>query len=52
MANTEIITLIPETTAECLTYMIPIIGILAGINFIVSWLMSVTMGMGKRTFRG
>jgi len=52
MANTDIIDIILETTADYFIYMLPIIGILAGLNFLFSFLMSVTMGLGKRTFRG
>lgn len=52
MAPAEVVTQIIDMTKDFLTYMLPIIGILAGINFMVSWFMSVTMGLGRRTFRG
>lgn len=52
MANSEIINLIVQTTADSLVYMLPIIGIMAGINFIASFLLYVTLGLGKRTFKG
>jgi len=52
MANTEIIDAILITATQYFVYMLPIIGILAGLNWLASFLMSVTMGMGKRTFRG
>jgi hypothetical protein len=52
MANTEVIDIIISTTAEYFTYMLPIIGVMAGITFVVSFLMSVTIGMGRRTFKG
>ncbi len=52
MANTDLVNLIVSTVSSYFTYMLPIIGILAGISFMVSFLMSVTMGLGRRTFRG
>lgn len=52
MANTEIVDLIIQQTADMLTYMLPVIGIMAGIIFMISWLMSITIGLGRRTFRG
>ena len=52
MASEEVVLQIIDLTANFLTYMLPVIGILAGINFIVTWLMSITMGLGRRTFRG
>jgi len=52
MAPSEVVTQIVTMFGEFMTYMLPIIGILAGISFVVSWFMSVTMGLGRRTFRG
>jgi hypothetical protein len=52
MTNTEVVSAIIGIVTDAMTYMLPIIAILAGINFMVSWLMSVTMGLGRRTFRG
>lgn len=51
MANTEVINLILETTADMLQYMLPIIGILSGIIFIVSFLLYLTVGLGRRVFK-
>jgi hypothetical protein len=51
MANTDVINLIVQTTADYFTYMLPIIGVLAGISFMATFLFSVTMGLGRRTFR-
>lgn len=51
MANSEVVNLIVSTTAEYFVYMLPIIGILAGITFMVSFLMAVTFGMGRRAFK-
>ena len=52
MANTDVINVIVDLTADYFTYMLPIIALLAGLSFIVSFLFSVTMGLGRRTFRG
>lgn len=42
MTNTEVIGIIMELTTEYLRYLMPIIGVLAGINFIMSALWSST----------
>jgi hypothetical protein len=52
MASSDVVNLIITTVASYFTYMLPVIAILAGITFMVSFLMSVTMGLGRRTFRG
>lgn len=52
MASSDIVTMIVGFAGEAFVYMLPIIAVLAGINFIVTWIMSLTMGLGKRTFRG
>lgn len=52
MANTDVITIILDMTRDYFTYMLPIIGVLAGISFIVTFLFSITMGLGRRTFKG
>jgi hypothetical protein len=52
MANAEIIAQIVDIVKDCLTYMMPIIGILAGINFVLTWFHSTVWGMGRRTFKG
>ena len=49
MANTEVITLILSTTAQFMLYMLPVIAIMAGINFLVTWLMSI-LGFGRKKF--
>jgi len=51
MANTDVINLIVSTTASYFTYMLPIIGVLAGLSFLMTFFFSVTMGLGRRTFR-
>lgn len=50
MASSEVVTLLIETIADYFTYMLPIIAVLSGIVFMVSFFMSVTMGLGRRTF--
>jgi len=52
MANSAIIDLIIANVADMLTYMMPIIGLLSGIIFIVSFFLYVTIGLGRRVFRG
>lgn len=47
MANTEIIDLILQTTAECLTYMMPVIALLSGIMLLLSFLYKITLGAVK-----
>jgi len=51
MTNTEIVGEILLMTKDFLQFMLPIIGIMAGIIFIVTWLMSITVGSGRRTFK-
>jgi len=50
VANSDVITLLITTFNDAFTYLLPIIGFMAGVNFLVTWLMSITMGLGKRTF--
>jgi len=52
MANTEVVQIIIDTTASSLLYLLPVIAVLSGINFIVTWLMSITFGLARRSFRG
>lgn len=52
MTNTEVVTLIIELTQDFLIFMLPVIGVLSGISFILTFLFSITMGLGKRTFKG
>jgi len=51
MANTEIIDSIIASVSELITYMLPIIALLTGVSFVFSFLISVTLGWGKKTFR-
>jgi hypothetical protein len=50
MANSDIIDLIIQTTANMLTYMLPVIAICSGLTLILSFLYSVTLGSVKRIF--
>lgn len=51
MANTEIIDLIMATVSEMFVYMLPVIGIMAGIVFITSFLFDVTINAYRKTRR-
>lgn len=48
MANSEIVDIIVETTADTLHYMLPIIALLSGIMLILSFLFKVTIGAAKQ----
>ncbi len=52
MATSDVINLILVTVKDYFTYMLPIIGIMSGIIFIFTALMYVTVGLGRRTFKG
>jgi hypothetical protein len=52
MASADVVSQILEFAGTSFVYLLPVIGILAGINFIFTWVMSLTMGLGRRTFRG
>lgn len=52
MASSEVVDLIIAMVQDYFEYMLPIIGVLAGITFITSFLMYLTMGLGRRVFKG
>ena len=52
MTNSEVVAEIVSMTQNLLEYMMPVIGVLAGLTFVLSFFFSVTLGMGRRTFRG
>lgn len=52
MIDTSIVNDIIATTQGYFTYILPVIAVMSGVVFIVSWLMSLTVGLAKRTFRG
>lgn len=51
MANEDLVILILQMTASYLEYMLPVIGIMAGIIFVVSFLYAVTLGASRKVFR-
>jgi hypothetical protein len=52
MANTAVIDTIISLVQQYFVYMLPIIALLSGITFMVSFFMEALLGWGKRTFRG
>jgi len=50
MANSDIIDLIIQTTANMLVYMLPVIAVLSGITLLLSFLYAATLGSVKRIF--
>lgn len=52
MANIDVINIIVAMAADYFHYMLPVIGVLAGVVFIASWLHSSLFGLGRRSFRG
>lgn len=51
MASADVVAQIITMTRDFLAYMLPVIATLAGIGFIISWLMYITVGMGRRVFK-
>jgi type III secretory pathway component EscS len=52
MASADVVQTIISLVTDTLTYMLPVIAVLAGINFVITWIMSITFGFGRRTFKG
>ncbi len=52
MANTDVINLIFATFADAFTYLLPIIAVLAGVNFVFQFLIYIMFGTVSRTFKG
>ncbi len=48
MANSEVIDIIIQTTADMLVYMLPVIAVLSGLMLILSFLLHVTINAVKR----
>jgi hypothetical protein len=48
VANTEIIDLILEATLSSFTYLLPVIGVMMGIVFIASFVLSLTIGLPRK----
>lgn len=51
MANADVINLIISNVATMLLYMMPVVAVMSGIIFIVSWVTHITLGMARRTFK-
>ncbi len=51
MAPSDVVNSVVTMTSDFLTYMLPIIGVLAGIMFVTSFFFSLVMGIGRRTFK-
>jgi len=51
MAPADVVNQVISTTADYLTYMLPIIGVLSGIMFVTSFFFSLVTGLGRRTFK-
>lgn len=49
MASSEVVNLIIELVSDMLVYLLPVIAVLSGITFIVSFLMNVVMGFARRS---
>jgi hypothetical protein len=52
MASADMVNLLLSFVGDTMTYMIPIIAVLAGLNFIITWFMSVVFGLGRQSFKG
>lgn len=50
MTVQEVINLILATYADALAYLLPVIAVMAGINWIVGFLIFSTFGLERRTF--
>ena len=44
MANSEVLDLVIQSVTSTITYMLPVVAFLAGVNFVVGWLMSILFG--------
>jgi len=52
MTSSEVVTQIITVVKDAMTFMIPVIGILAGLNFVLTWVHDTLWNVGKRTFKG
>jgi len=52
MASEDIVNLVVTCATDTFTYMLPLIGFMAGLSFIVHWLMYITVGIGGKVFKG
>lgn len=44
MANSEVLQLVIESVQSTILYMLPIVGFLAGANFVLRWLFAILFG--------
>lgn len=51
MASADVITTILELVRDMLLYLLPVIAVLSGLTFIMTFFMNAVMGWGRRTFR-
>lgn len=51
MANTEVVDLIINMTSDFMTYMLPIIGVLAGITLVLTFFIYVSVGSARTIFQ-
>lgn len=52
MTNTAVIGEIVTMVQDFMTYMLPIIAMIGGITFVLSFFMAAVFGMGRKTFKG
>lgn len=50
MTTQEVINIILTTYADAFTYLLPIVAVMAGINWLVGFLFAATFGLEKKTF--
>lgn len=50
MTSEAVVLEIIETARQTLVYLLPVIGTIAGINYVVSWIMYLTVEQGNRVF--
>ena len=51
MASSEVVTTVISLAKDVLTYMLPVIGVMAGLVFIFSWIHSITIGAARHSFK-
>ncbi|MEI7632532.1 MAG: hypothetical protein WCJ60_04410 [bacterium] len=51
MTNTAVVGEILVQVGAFMAFLLPVIGLLAGLQFIFSWLMEIIFGLGRRTFK-
>jgi hypothetical protein len=52
MASQDVVQAIINMTANFMQYMLPIIGVLGGLSFVISLLFSTVFGLSRRTIKG